>query len=67
MCARRGLCFRTASKGVFYVSLRASVLFAIYPAALTVSGYMSIGRLASILIVRAFVTITLLECSDPPF
>src|SRR5450432_4382500 len=67
MCANLGLCYRTASKGVFHESLRTGVLLAVYPAALTTSGHIFAGRFASILIVRALVTITLPERSDPPF
>ena len=67
MYANLGLCCRTASKGVFHKSLRTSVLLAVYLAALTTSSYIFVGRFASILIVQALVTITLLERLDPPF
>jgi hypothetical protein len=64
MCANLGLCCRTASKGVFHESLRTGVLLAVYPAAFTTSSYIFAGRFASTFIVRALVTITLLERLD---
>src|SRR5438045_8703090 len=67
MWANRGFSFLTASNGVFQSSLLTGVRLLTYPAALTISGHIFAGRLASILIAQALVIITLPERSDPPF